>query len=1284
MVNRVVAENQLAGNPQSQWDISFATNWTIEGFATEISRNAGETIDFKINTNSTNYRIDIYRLGYYGGAGARLLDTVQVQRAEPQVQPQYYRDSSTGLVDAGNWSVSASWPIPQTAVSGIYLAKLVRQDSTFGQNHIAFIVREDSNPSDIVFQTSDTTWQAYNVWGGVSLYGGDGPGQGTGGFGRAYKVSYNRPIVTRWGGYYAGPQDWIFSVEYPTIRWLERNGYDVTYISGVDTDRSANLLTSRRVFLSVGHDEYWSGQQRSNVEAARDAGVNLAFLSGNEVYWRTRWEQSAAGPTTPYRTLVCYKETREHDDIDPSGQWTGTFRDPRFAGPTAIGAGQPENALIGTMFTCDSYRLDTIEVPHEHAQMRFWRNTSVAQTPINQTTALTPGYLGYEWDSDLDNGFRPPGIIHLSKVVVDVHALLLDYGTTTGPGTAEHNLTLYRAPSGALVFGAGTVYWSWGLDDNHDAEQVQDDIRVKQAMVNLFADMGVQPQTLDPALTAATASTDIIPPVSTITAPPGPIPHDQAYTITGTATDVGGKVGGVEVSTDNGSTWHKASGRGNWTFSWTPSLGGLYTVRSRAVDDSGNIETPGPGIAITVTGPSGQTLFSPYAKPLVPYVADTSSVELGMKFRPAANGTITGVRFYKGAGNNGPHTGTLWEGNGTHKATVAFTNESAIGWQTALFPSPIPVTANTTYVVSYHTGSGYSAEEYYFYSAKTGGGITAPADGSSGGNGVYAINAATTFPTSSFHATSYWVDVVFHPASQTQEPPIAVDDTGFVTVRDVALQISAAQLLANDSDPNGHPLTVISVQGAVNGSVSFNSGTGIITFTPANAHVGGASFTYTISDGHGGTDTGSVSISVTDVPQGATLFLPSAVPGTATVNDGNPVELGMKFVPAANGVITGIRFYKGPQNTGTHSGRLWRADGSQIASVAFSNETASGWQTALFTNPPSVTANTTYVVSYHSNGFYSADQGYFTNAVTTGQLTAPSSSSSGGNGVYAYGATSNFPNQSYGASNYWVDVLFTAVSGNQPPTAVDDYNFSTTVNTPLNIPAAALLANDTDPNGGTLTVTGVSNPSQGSVSFNSGTNTVTFTPAVNQPGPATFTYSISDGQGGSANGTAHLFVLPTGQTLFPANAVPATLAVDDTQQVELGMKFVPATDGVIKGIRFYKGPQNTGTHTGTLWDILGNLKGSVTFAHESPSGWQTALFATPVAVLGGQTYVVSYHSSGYYSATQNGLGTAVTNGNLTAPGSSGAGGNGVYAYGATSFPTASYNATNYWVDVIFE
>src|SRR5262252_8983531 len=423
--NLIVCENQNTGAPASEWDVSGSGDATIQGFATDMSVNRGQVVHFKVKTNASTYQIAIYRLGYYNGLGARRIATIAPSVPLPQAQPACVADTASGLVDCGNWAESAAWAVPATATSGIYVARLTRPD-TGGASHIVFVVRDDAGSSDLLFQTSDTTWQAYNQYGGNSLYVG-APGSNPT---RAYKVSYNRPLTTRG----TTPANAVFNAEYPMVRWLEANGYDISYTTGVDTDRGGATLANKRhrVFLSVGHDEYWSGSQRTNVENARAAGVNLAFFSGNEVFWKTRWEASIDGTNTPFRTLVSYKETHANAKIDPQDPptWTGTWRDPRFS-PPADG-GRPENALSGTIFMVNCCRADSIVVPAEDGQMRFWRNTSVATQSAGTSVTLNGALIGYEWDEELDNGSRPAGLFWLSTTPVAVSSLLLDYGSTYG------------------------------------------------------------------------------------------------------------------------------------------------------------------------------------------------------------------------------------------------------------------------------------------------------------------------------------------------------------------------------------------------------------------------------------------------------------------------------------------------------------------------------------------------------------------------------------------------------------------------------------------------------------------------------------------------------------------------------------------------------------------------------------------------------------------------------------------------------------------------------------
>jgi hypothetical protein len=661
--NAIVAENCKPGNPSSEWDINGYGDPSIQGFSTDMSVNPGETVTFKVKTDATAYRVDVYRLGYYRGLGARLVATVKPSVPLPQVQPQCKADYETRLYDCGTWNVSASWAVPSDAVSGIYIARLVRTDPkpgawradfsqdpapkpdalphAYGANgfgklanaireprasHIVFVVRTDQSKSDILFQTSDPTWQAYNRYGLGNTYSGITPaGEGTGQANRAYKVSYNRPITNR----ETGSVNQVFNAEYPMVRFLEANGYDVTYFAGVDSDRYGDRIKQHKLFLSNGHDEYWSAGMRKSVEAARDSGVHLAFFSGNEVFWKIRFENSVDGSNTPFRTLVTYKEThtRIADDgqlqagrkIDPmKNVWTGTWRDSSPFNPEGP---QPENALTGTIFTVNAYRNDPLVVPGKYAGLRFWRNTDVAKLKPTEQLVLGKGILGHEWDEDLDNGFRPAGIVRLSETTVHGVMYLQDFGSTYDSGTATHHLTLYRAKSGAMVFGAGTVQWAWGLDDFHDnntgvpanranrysirvgVDQTGPVKALQQATVNLFADMGVQPTTLLPGLIPAVPSSDKVSPISKVVSPEPGSRLMADVIITGLAQDSGGgMVGGVEVSVDGGQTWHSAEGTESWTYQCRvpAAMNGSVTILSRAVDDSANLEMLGKGVTVRI------------------------------------------------------------------------------------------------------------------------------------------------------------------------------------------------------------------------------------------------------------------------------------------------------------------------------------------------------------------------------------------------------------------------------------------------------------------------------------------------------------------------------------------------------------------------------------------------------------------------------------------------------------------------------------------------------------
>lgn len=705
--NPVTQENCNASGalPPRFWDVNGGGDASVQGFADRASYIPGSLVTLRVrlraelladviyggggNLSDMDLGIDIWRFGYYGGQGARLVGTVDrgsIDMQAAMAQPECHRDASVLLVDCGTWNPVAQWRIPGTIASGLFAARLVLRPRVPGardgilagvgvagrlshprprtrswrvdnaqtppseqfanKQHdyrelppcgadasvtagtgglscresrlrhalgarlldaaggdtaatsaqalvepatslVFFVVRPGRGQRrEVVVQLSDVTWRAYNYYAGPNVYGMppearhrfDLRGQWADASRRAHKLSLNAPLVVRDSRGVNSP----LGAELAGIMWLERSGYDVGYVSGVDTHCSGSRLVrsaaggfGARAFVSLGHDEYWSGRQRAVVEKARDSGVSLAFWSGNEAYWRVRWEAGmlgsapwealeAAAPATGARdparldlqlspeeeescnprTLVVYKESQADAKLDPrADEWTGTFRDASPHNPVAAGEGQAENALTGLLWGVNAYRADSLEVPWELLRLRQWRGTD-ARSAVGrpgQAAVLQRGILGHEWDVDADTASRPAGMARFSLTRVHNVLHIVDNGASFDTASAEHRLVAFRARGGcgSLVWGTGTVQWAWGLEALHDRQtgaptfaesdvnarvgrdQHGPDQSVRQLSVNMLADMGVLPGEGGAFLPAgvavrAEAAPDVTPPHSSV------------------------------------------------------------------------------------------------------------------------------------------------------------------------------------------------------------------------------------------------------------------------------------------------------------------------------------------------------------------------------------------------------------------------------------------------------------------------------------------------------------------------------------------------------------------------------------------------------------------------------------------------------------------------------------------------------------------------------------------------------------------------------------------------
>jgi hypothetical protein len=407
----------------------------IEGYCSKQSVAAGDSIDIMVSsTPASEFILEVFRTGFYGGRGARLMATLGPLKSEPQPMPTVGKRRIRECV----WEPTITLDIPEDWPSGVYLGRLttvapatngLQPGSGYWQNYVVFIVRDD-RPADILVQCSDNTWQAYNGWpDGYSLYthpdGTQGPWA---------DVSFDRPYG-KYPQIYENPQsigsgEWL-CFEFPMAYWLEQQGYDVTYCSNSD------MLTPQRAmkckaFLSVGHDEYWDIRQYESVVQLRDAGVNLMFFSGNSVCWVSPFRNSSSGQ--PLRVLSrggpyggdyrwAKEREQEHGPYPHRGPDEGYLMGARNVSPVNGGGdwvcAQPEHWLF-------------------------------AGTGMRRGDSI-PGFVGWEYHGD------PPNDIAGLEIVAQGTAL------QGGSVPQQWTATIYPGPKNNFVFNASTIWWCQGL-----------------------------------------------------------------------------------------------------------------------------------------------------------------------------------------------------------------------------------------------------------------------------------------------------------------------------------------------------------------------------------------------------------------------------------------------------------------------------------------------------------------------------------------------------------------------------------------------------------------------------------------------------------------------------------------------------------------------------------------------------------------------------------------------------------------------------------------------------
>jgi hypothetical protein len=349
----IIAENARTGD--AWWVTTPQAAGDMEGYADHVSAEVGDTVTLWVNTKAPSFHVRAYRMGYYQGIGARLVWTSAevpgVRQAPPALVPP------TNTVEC-QWAPSIEVTVDATWPAGAYLLKLVGPGGE--QGFVPLCVRDDASQSAILLMHGVTSWQAYNRWGGYSLYYGNrggalsytqNPAGGTYAD-RARIVSYDRPYSHDWA---SGAADFVGN-EFPVVFQAEELGLDVSYWTDVDLHERPGLLANHRAMFSLGHDEYWSAEMRDGAQTAVQQGLNIAFLGANACYRQIRLQPSSLGPN---RLVVCYKSAAE----DPMTGKDDSLVTVNWDQPPVS---DPESKLTGGMYQDIDADADMVIVDPSH------------------------------------------------------------------------------------------------------------------------------------------------------------------------------------------------------------------------------------------------------------------------------------------------------------------------------------------------------------------------------------------------------------------------------------------------------------------------------------------------------------------------------------------------------------------------------------------------------------------------------------------------------------------------------------------------------------------------------------------------------------------------------------------------------------------------------------------------------------------------------------------------------------------------------------------------------